>query len=95
MAQVAYQQGRAIAHNIKALLEGKQPLPAQVHLRGTLLKLGLDESAAEIFDRFEVKGKLGHLIRQGAYLELLPTPGRNFVAGTEWLTEEMFRQIAG
>ncbi|BAY49847.1 NADH dehydrogenase [Scytonema sp. HK-05] len=94
-AQVAYQQGRAIAHNIKALLEGKQPLPAQVHLRGTLLKLGLDESAAEIFDRFEVKGKLGHLIRQGAYLELLPTPGRNFVAGTEWLTEEMFRQIAG
>ncbi|ARV57356.1 NADH dehydrogenase [Nostocales cyanobacterium HT-58-2] len=94
-AQVAYQQGRAIAHNIKALLEGKQPHAAQVHLRGTLLKLGLQESAAEIFDRFEVKGKLGHLIRQGAYLELLPTPGRNFVAGTEWLTEEMFRQIVG
>jgi demethylphylloquinone reductase len=94
-AQVAYQQGAAIAQNLQALLNGKEPTVAKVHLRGTLIKLGLAESAAEIFDRVEVKGKLGHLIRQGAYLELLPTPIHNFKATTEWLTDEMFHRITG
>lgn len=92
-AQVAYQQGAGIAHNLKALSEGRPLKPAQVHLRGTLMKLGLDESTAEIFDRFEVKGKLGHLIRKATYIELLPTPVQNFKATTEWLTDEIFHQV--
>lgn len=57
------------------------------------MKLGLEESVAEIFDRFEVKGKLGHLIRQGTYIELLPKPVHNFKVTTEWLTDEIFHQI--
>lgn len=89
-AQVAYQQGSAIAHNLKALAEGDTPKPAKVFLRGTLLKLGLGESAANIFDRFEITGRVGHLIRQGTYLELLPTPVHNFKATTEWLTDQLF-----
>ncbi len=89
-AQVAYQQGAAIAHNLKGILAGDSLSPAHIRLRGTLLKLGLAQSAAEIFDRFEVKGKLGHLIRVGAYLELLPTPVHDFKATTEWLTDEIF-----
>jgi len=89
-AQVAYQQGSAIAHNLKALAEGNDPKPAKVFLRGTLLKLGLGESAANLFDRFEIAGRLGHLIRQGTYLELLPTPVHNFKATTEWLTDQLF-----
>lgn len=93
-AQVAYQQAAAIARNLKAISEGGELNPAHVRLRGTLMKLGLEESVAEIFDRFEVKGKLGHLIRKAAYLELLPTPVRNFKATTQWLTDEVFRQIA-
>ena len=92
-AQVAYQQGKTIAHNLKAISEGDSPSPAQVSLRGTLLKLGLEESVAEIFDRFEVKGKLGHLVRQATYLELLPTPVRNFKSTTEWLTDEVFHHV--
>lgn len=94
-AQVAYQQGAAIARNLKALLDNKAPTPAKVRLRGTLIKLGLDASAAEIFDRVEVKGKAGHFIRQGAYLELLPTPMHNFKATTEWLTDELFQRLTG
>ena len=93
-AQVAYQQGAAIAQNLQAISQGRSPSPAQVRLRGTLMKLGLDESAAEIFDRFEVKGKLGHLIRQATYIELLPKPVHNFKATAEWLTDEVFRQFA-
>jgi len=41
-AQVAYQQGTAIARNLKSDLEGKEPQP--VHLVGNALKLGLGES---------------------------------------------------
>jgi NADH dehydrogenase len=74
VAQVAYQQGYAIARNLKALEEGRPPIAAQVRLRGTLMKLGLGEGAAELYDRYEVKGHFGHLLRQVRYLELLPTP---------------------
>lgn len=91
-AQVAYQQGAAIAHNLKALALGKQLKPAEVSLRGTLLKLGLDNSAANIYDLFEVTGEAGHLIRQGTYLELLPTPIHDFKATTEWLKDEIFKK---
>ncbi len=63
-AQVAYQQAAIIAHNLKAISEGKSMSPARVRLRGTLMKLGLDESIAEIFDRFEVKGKCDSLVTE-------------------------------
>lgn len=58
-------------------------------MRGTLLKLGLNNSAVNLFNTIEVTGKAGHLIRQGTYLELLPTPIHNFKATTAWLKDEM------
>ncbi|MGI8502456.1 MAG: hypothetical protein ACR2LR_15170 [Hassallia sp.] len=69
---------------------GNELKPAKVNLRGTLLKLGLDDAAASVYNVFEVKGEVAHLIRQGTYLELLPTPIHNFKATTEWLNEEIF-----
>ena len=90
IAQVAYQQGAAIAHNLKAMALGHELKPARVNLRGTLLKLGLNDAAANIYDTFEVVGEPAHLIRQGTYLELLPTPVHNFKATTEWLKDEIF-----
>lgn len=95
-AQVAYQQGAAIARNLNALALGYDLRPAKVDLRGTLLKLGLNESVANIFNRIEVGGEVGHLIRQGTYLELLPTPIHDFKATTEWLKDEIIdRQLGG
>lgn len=91
-AQVAYQQGAAIAHNLKAIALGHELKPAQVNLRGTLLKLGLENSAANIYNVFEVTGEVGHLIRQGTYLELLPTPVHNFKVTTDWLKDEIFHE---
>lgn len=93
LAQVAYQQAKGIATNIKALCEDKEVQPAKISLRGTLLKLGMGESVAEIYNRLEVKGKPGHLIRQATYLEMLPTPLRNFKATAEWLTEGIFQKF--
>jgi NADH dehydrogenase len=91
-AQVAYQQGAAIAYNLKAMALGHKLKPAEVSLRGTLLKLGIDNSVANIFDRFELTGELGHLIRQGTYLELLPTPVHDFKVTSDWLKDEIFHQ---
>ncbi len=88
--QVAYQQGAAIAHNLKAIALGNDLKPATVNLRGTLLKLGLEDAAANIFDLLEIDGEIGHLIRQGTYLEMLPTPIHNFKATSEWIKEEIF-----
>ncbi|WP_055077531.1 NAD(P)/FAD-dependent oxidoreductase [Pseudanabaena sp. 'Roaring Creek'] len=94
-AQVAYQQGAAIAHNLQALSEGHSPIAVEIEMRGTLMKLGLNESVAELFDRYEVQGHLGHLIRQAAYIELLPTLARNFKGTIEWISDELFQRCAG
>ncbi|MEM5838779.1 hypothetical protein AAHH59_10820, partial [Pediococcus acidilactici] len=56
------------------------------------LKLGLGESVANIADRFEITGRLGHLLRQGTYLELLPTPVHNFRVTTDWIADEIFQK---
>ncbi|MBA3923584.1 MAG: NAD(P)/FAD-dependent oxidoreductase, partial [Nostocaceae cyanobacterium] len=63
--------------------------PVHVSLRGTLLKLGLHNAAANIFDTIEIDGEVAHLIRQATYLELLPTPIHNFKATSEWLKEDV------
>jgi NADH dehydrogenase len=91
-AQVAYQQGKAIAYNLKAMSAGRSTMPAQVNLRGTLMKLGIDEGVANIFDRVELKGEFGHLIRQATYLELLPKPVYNLKATAEWFTDELLQR---
>ncbi|WP_373546638.1 NAD(P)/FAD-dependent oxidoreductase [Chamaesiphon sp.] len=62
-AQVAYQQGATIAHNLQALAESHSLLPVEIGLRENLIKLGLDESVADLFDSDRVKGHLRHLIR--------------------------------
>lgn len=90
LAQVAYQQGTSIAHNLIALAKGAPPRPAHVNLRGTLMKLGLGNGIANIFDKIRVTGKPADLIRSVAYLELLPTPIHDFKATAEWLKEETF-----
>lgn len=94
-AQVAYQQGATIAHNLKALALGQELKSVKVNLRGTLLKLGLNKAAANLLDAFEIVGQPGHLIRQATYLTLLPTPIHDFKATTEWLDEEVFKNHVG
>ncbi|MBW4692689.1 MAG: NAD(P)/FAD-dependent oxidoreductase [Lyngbya sp. HA4199-MV5] len=92
LAQVAYQQGASIAHNLIAFAEGKPLSPAHASLRGTLMKLGLGNGVANLFDKVQVTGKPGDLIRNATYLEMLPTPLHDFKATTEWLKEETFHR---
>ena len=92
VAQIAYQQGAGIAHNLIALSQGKDPKQVEASMRGTLMKLGLGNGVANLFDKMQVKGKPGDLIRNGTYLEMLPTPVHNFKATTEWITDEIFHR---
>ena len=92
IAQVAYQQGAGIADNLVALSQGEELHPVVVNLRGTLMKLGLGNGVANIFNKLEINGKTGDLIRNATYLEMLPTPVHNFKATTEWLTDEIFHR---
>lgn len=92
LAQVAYQQGASIAHNLIAFAAGKPLSPAHASLRGTLMKLGLGNGVANLFDKVQVTGKPGDLIRNATYLEMLPTPLHDFKATTEWLKEETFHR---
>ena len=93
LAQVAYQQGAGIADNLIALAEGKPLKPVQVNLRGTLMKLGMGNGVANIFDRVQIDGTEGALIRDATYLEMLPTPIHNFKATTEWIQESIFNRF--
>jgi NADH dehydrogenase FAD-containing subunit len=90
IAQVAYQQGAGIANNLIALSQGRAPEPVQVNLRGTLMKLGIGNGVANLFDRVQIDGKAGDLIRNATYLEMLPTPVHNFKATVEWINESLF-----
>ncbi len=92
VAQIAYQQGEGIARNIIALSQGEEPHPVKATMRGTLMKLGLDNGVANLFDKMQVKGKPGDLIRNGTYLEMLPTPVHNFKTTTNWLADEIFHR---
>ena len=91
-AQVAYQQGASIARNLKALALGEELKHNKVNLRGTLLKLGINDAAANLLNIFDVAGKPAHLIRQATYLTLLPTAIHDFKASAEWFDENIFHQ---
>ncbi|WP_338441316.1 NAD(P)/FAD-dependent oxidoreductase [Synechococcus elongatus IITB4] len=95
LAQVAYQQGAAIAHNLLALSHNHALSPAKVSLRGTLMGLGIDNAVANLLNRYRVTGKPGAILRKATYLELLPTPLHNFKATVDWLSEELFHRHSG
>ena len=92
LAQIAYQEGANIAKNIIALSKNKELHPVEASMRGTLMKLGIRNGVANLFDKVKVNGRAGDMIRNVTYLEMLPTPAHDFVATEEWLSEEIFNR---
>ena len=92
VAQIAYQQGAGIARNLIAIAKGKSPQSVQAGMRGTLLKLGIHNGVANLFDKIQIAGEAGDAIRNATYLEMLPTPLHNFKATAEWLTDDIFER---
>ncbi|MEL7070982.1 MAG: FAD-dependent oxidoreductase [Cyanobacteria bacterium J06581_3] len=95
-AQVAYQQGGAIAAALLAKAKQKNSLPsANISLRGTVMKLGIGKAVANIFDRYEISGTVGQTIRRMMYLSLTPTPGYNVGTTLSWIKDDVFNAHAG
>ncbi len=92
VAQIAYQQGKGIADNLIARSRQRSPSPVQANMRGTLMKLGIRSGVANVFDKVQIGGAAGDLIRNKTYLEMLPTPSHNFKATSEWLKDEVFER---
>ena len=92
LAQIAYQEGANIAENIIALSQNKELHPVDASMRGTLMKLGIRNGVANLFDKVKVNGGTGDMIRNVTYLEMLPTPAHDFLATQEWLSEEIFHR---
>ena len=91
-AQVAYQQGGAIAQSLMARAKQQDSLPASnVSLRGTVMKLGMGTAVANVFDRYEIVGTVGQTIRQAMYLSLMPTPAHNVRATLDWIKDDVFQ----
>ncbi|MEM6256495.1 MAG: NAD(P)/FAD-dependent oxidoreductase [Cyanobacteria bacterium P01_D01_bin.156] len=91
-AQVAYQQGGAIAAALMAKAKHRDSLPTcSVSFRGTMMKLGLGTSVANVFDRYEIVGPVGQTIRQVMYLGLTPTPSHNVRTTLDWIKDDVFR----
>ncbi|MEM8808230.1 MAG: NAD(P)/FAD-dependent oxidoreductase [Cyanobacteria bacterium P01_G01_bin.38] len=95
-AQVAYQQGGAIAQSLMAKAKQKVFLPSSnVSLRGTMMKLGIGTAVANVFDRYEIVGTAGQAIRQMMYLSLMPTPAHNVRTTLSWIKDDIFKAHAG
>ena len=92
LAQIAYQEAATIASNLIALSQNKELHPVDASMRGTLMKLGIRNGVANLFDKVKINGRTGDIIRNVTYLEMLPTPIHDFNATTEWLSEEIFHR---
>ncbi|MEM8612969.1 MAG: NAD(P)/FAD-dependent oxidoreductase [Cyanobacteria bacterium P01_H01_bin.105] len=91
-AQVAYQQGGTIADALMAKVQHRETLlTTNVSFRGTMMKLGMGTSVANVFDRYEIVGPVGQTIRQVMYLGLTPTPSHNARTAADWIKEDVFR----
>ncbi|MEM6837299.1 MAG: FAD-dependent oxidoreductase, partial [Cyanobacteria bacterium P01_C01_bin.120] len=91
-AQVAYQQGWAIANALMAQAQQQDALsPSRVSSRGTMMKLGLGTSVANVFNRYEIVGPVGQTIRQVMYMGLMPTPSHNTRTTLDWIKDDVFK----
>lgn len=91
-AQSAHQQGTEIADNLHAIAFDCTLKDAKVEISGTFMKLGLEEAIANLFHRISLGGTSGHLIRQGAYMNILPTPLHDLSITAKWAKKEIFDQ---
>ncbi|HET9272874.1 MAG TPA: NAD(P)/FAD-dependent oxidoreductase, partial [Methyloceanibacter sp.] len=70
-AQFAVREGRQLADNILAKLDGKQLQPFAYTSKGSLASLGMSKAVADVYG-FKLSGTLAWLLWRGFYLSFLP-----------------------
>ena len=83
-AQFAVREGRQIASNILAKIEGKELRPFAYTSKGSLASLGMSKAVADVYG-FKLSGTLAWLLWRGFYLSFLPGFAAKFRVGLTWL----------
>jgi NADH:ubiquinone reductase (H+-translocating) len=83
-AQFAVREGRQIAANILAKMEGKELKPFAYTAKGSLASLGMSKAVADVYG-IKLSGTLAWLLWRGFYLSFLPGFAAKFRVGVTWL----------
>ncbi len=83
-AQFAVREGRQIASNIVAKIEGKELKPFAYTSKGSLASLGMSKAVADVYG-VKLSGTLAWLLWRGFYLSFLPGFTAKLRVGANWL----------
>lgn len=83
-AQFAVREGRQLADNIIAKIEGKELKPFAYTSKGSLASLGMSKAVADVYG-VKLSGTLAWLLWRGFYLSFLPGFAAKFRVGVTWL----------
>lgn len=82
-AQLAYQQSRLVARNVRSLIDGSVPSAGRFEELGEAVSLGTDE-AAVLVERRVLSGQLARQARFALYTMRLPTWHQRLRVGAAW-----------
>ena len=88
-AQYALRQGKRLAHNIAAVLEGREPEPFRYKALGVLAGLGRRSAVAEILG-FKFSGFVAWWLFRTIYLMKLPGFERKLRVAIDWTLDLFF-----
>jgi NADH dehydrogenase len=83
-AQFAVREGRQLAANIVAKIDGKAFKPFAYTSKGALASLGMSKAVADVYG-VKLSGLLAWLLWRGFYLSFLPGFAAKFRVGLTWL----------
>ncbi|MFN8556899.1 MAG: FAD-dependent oxidoreductase [Dehalococcoidia bacterium] len=86
-AQYALRQGKTLAYNIAAAIQGRQPKPFAFGGLGLLCLVGHGAGVGELKFGVKLRGFLGWFMWRGVYWSKLPNFGRKVQVGAGWLLD--------
>jgi NADH dehydrogenase len=90
-AQHAVRQAKRLAHNIVAVLEGRQPEPYRHAYVGSVASLGLRKGVAQVYG-VKLKGWPAWMMHRGYHVSRVPTFNRKARVLADWVLAALFRR---
>jgi NADH dehydrogenase len=87
-AQFAVREGRQLASNIIAKMDGKELKPFAYTSKGSLASLGMSKAVADVYG-VKLSGTLAWLLWRGFYLSFLPGFQAKLRVGINWLVNSV------
>ena len=88
-AQAATQEGKAVAHNILAVIDGREPRPFDYKALGQLVEIGSDFAVNQVMN-VKFSGLLASLFWRATYLYKLESPQSRARIAADWVLDVFF-----